>query len=63
MYPTVDVQTALTFARLHQDEVRASYPRRHRGHTWLLRRTEQPAGAMPRSLKPAAPTPHRPAAA
>lgn len=60
MYPAVDVQTTLTLARLHQDDVRASYPRRRRGRTWLLHRTEKPTGA--RTLTPA-PTPHRPAAA
>ncbi len=63
MYPTLDVQTTLSFARLHQDDVRASYPRRRRGRTWLLRRTEKPAGATPRTLTTQAPTPHRTAAA
>jgi hypothetical protein len=60
MYPTLDVQTTLTFARLHQDDVRASYPRRRLGRTWLLHRTEKRAGA--RTLTPA-PTAHRPASA
>jgi hypothetical protein len=60
MYPTLDVQTTLTFARLHQDDVRGSIPRRRRGRTWLLHRTGNRAGA--RALTPA-PTPHRPATA
>jgi hypothetical protein len=60
---TVHVQTALTLARLHQEEIRAAFPGRHRGRTRLLRRTEQPAGATPRSFKSAAPTPHSTAAA
>ena len=61
MYPILDVQTSLTIANLHQDDVRASYPRRRRGPTWLLRRTARPAVAPPRNL--AAPTPHHTAAA
>jgi hypothetical protein len=63
MYPTLDVQTTLTFARLHQDDVRASYPRRRR--TWLPRRTDEPAMASPRTLTPPAQgqTQHHPAAA
>jgi len=62
MYPTFDAQTTLTFARLHQDDVRASYPRRR--HAWLRRRTDEPAMAPPRILTPPAqaPTPHRAAA-
>jgi hypothetical protein len=60
MYPTLDVQTTLTFARLHQDNVRASIPRRRRGRTWLLHRIEKPAGARTHTPRP---TPHRPAAA
>ncbi|MFL6001626.1 MAG: hypothetical protein ACJ72P_02350 [Nocardioides sp.] len=62
MYPTLDVQTTLTFAGLHRDDVRASYPRR-RGvvRTWLVRRREQPAGAGTLTLP--APTPHHTAAA
>ena len=62
MYPTFDAQTTLTFARLHQNDVRASYPRRR--HTWLRRRTDEPAMAPPRILTPPAqaPTPHRAAA-
>ena len=65
MYPTFDAQTTLTFARLHQNDVRASYPRRRSSRTWLRRRTEEPAVARPRTL----PTPtedpaqHHPAAA
>ena len=65
MYPTFDVQTTLTFARLHQDDVRASYPRRRRIPTWLLRRADEPAVASPRTITPAAPGPtqhHRAAA-
>jgi hypothetical protein len=64
MYPTVDVHTALTFARLHQDDVHGSFSRRSRDAFWLLRRTGNPTRA--RTLTPApapAPTPHRPAAA
>jgi hypothetical protein len=65
MYPTLDVQTTLTFAGLHQDDVRASYPRRRSARTWRLRRTDEPTMASPRTLTPAAqgPTQHRPAAA
>ncbi len=64
MYPTFDVQTTLTFARLHEDDVRAAFPRRRRGRSWLLRRTEEPAGAPTLILTPAAqaPTQHRTAA-
>ena len=64
MYPTFDAQTTLTFARLHQDDVRASYPR-PRIRTWLLRRTDEPAMASPRTLTPPAqgPAQHHPAAA
>jgi hypothetical protein len=63
MYPTFDVQTTLTFARLHQDDVRASFPRR-RVSTWLRRRGDEPAVAPPRTLTPPAqaPTQHRAAA-
>ena len=63
MYPTLDVQTTLTFARLHQADVQASYPRRRPARTWLLRRTDEPAS--PRTLTPPAqgPTQHHPAAA
>ena len=63
MYPTLDVQTSLTFARLHQDDVRASYPRRR--HAWLRRRTDEPAVAPLRTLTPTAQgsTQHQPAAA
>ena len=61
MYTNLDVQTTLTFARLHQDDVRASYPRRR--STWLRRRTDKPALAPPRALTPLAPTPHRTASA
>ena len=60
MYTNLDVQTTLTFARLHQDDVRASYPRRR---TWLRRRTDEPAVAPPRTLTPLAPTPQRTASA
>jgi hypothetical protein len=65
MYPTLDVQTTLTFAGLHRDDVRASYPRRRGALTWRLRRTEQPAMAPPQALTPQAqrPTQHHPAAA
>ena len=62
MYPTIDVQTTLTFARLHQDDVRASYPRSRRARTWRLRRTDKLSVAPPRRLTPPAPTPHRTAA-
>jgi hypothetical protein len=63
MYPTLDVQTTLTFARLHQDDVRAAFPRRRGVRTWLFRRSERMAGA--RTLTPAAQgaTQHRPATA
>ena len=63
MYPTIDVQTTLTFARLHQDDLRTSYPRRRR--SWLFRRADEPAIAAPRALAPSVPGPqqHRPAAA
>jgi hypothetical protein len=60
MYPTLDVQTTLTFTRLHQDDIRASYPRRRRARTWLLRRTDEPT-VEPRTLAP--PAQHHPAAA
>jgi hypothetical protein len=65
MYPTLDVQTTLTFTRLHQDDIRASYPRRRRARTWLLRRTDEPAMASPQTLTPPAQgqTQHHPAAA
>jgi hypothetical protein len=65
MYPTLDVQTTLTFARLQQDDVRASYPRSRRARTWLRRRTDEPAVAPPRTVTPPTQTPtqHRPAAA
>ena len=64
MYPTFDVQTTLTFARLHQDDVRASYPRSRRSRTWRLRRADEPTTASPRTLAPPAPatTTHRTAA-
>jgi hypothetical protein len=64
MYPTLDVQTTLTFARLHQADLSASYPRRH-ARTWRFRRTDEPAMASPRTLTPPAqsPTQHHPAAA
>jgi len=60
MYPNFDVQTTLTFARLHQDDVRAAFPRR-RVPTWLRRRSDEPAGAPLRTLTPPAqePTQHR----
>ena len=57
MYPTLDVQTALAFARLLQDDVRLSYPRRRRARTWLRRRTDEPAVAPSRHLTPLAQTP------
>jgi len=65
MYPTLDVRTTLTFAALHQDDVRVSYPRRRGALTWRLRRTEQRAMASPQALTPQAqvPTQHHPAAA
>ena len=64
MYPTFDVQTTLTFARLHQNDVRAAFPRRRRVPTWLRLRSDEPALAPPRPLtRPAqAPTQHRAAA-
>jgi hypothetical protein len=64
MYPTLDVQTTLTFARLHQDDVRAAFPRRRIVSTWLRRRSDTPAVAPPRTLKPStqAATQHRVAA-
>jgi hypothetical protein len=64
MYPTLDVQTTLTFARLHQDDVRAAFPRRRRVPTWLRRRSDEPAVAPLRTITPPAqePTPHRHAA-
>ena len=65
MYPTLDVLTTLPFARLHRADVQASYPRRRPARTWLLRRTDEPAMASPRTLTPPAqgPTQHHPAAA
>ncbi|HET7193475.1 MAG TPA: hypothetical protein VFI99_00675 [Nocardioides sp.] len=65
MYPTLDVQTSLTFARLHQDDVRAAFPSRRRARTWLPRRTDETALAPPQILTPPArgATQHQPAAA
>jgi hypothetical protein len=65
MYPMLDVQTAFAFARLHQNDVHASYPRRRRARTWLRRWTDQPAVAPSRHLTSPAQTPtqHHPAAA
>jgi hypothetical protein len=63
MYPTFDVQTTLTLARLHQDDIRAAFPRRRRVSVWLRRRSDEPAGTPLRTLTPPAPTPHRSAAA
>jgi hypothetical protein len=63
MYPTVDVQIALTFARLHQDDVHGSFPRRRRGGSWLLRRTEMSGGATAQTITTPARTPHQTAAA
>jgi hypothetical protein len=64
MYPTLDVQTTLTFARLHQDDIRAAFPRRRRVPTWLRRQSGEPAVAPLRTLPPPAqaPTQHRTAA-
>jgi hypothetical protein len=65
MYPTLDVQTTLTFARLHQDDVRVAFPRRRLVSTWLRRRSHEPAMASPQTLTPPAQgqTQHHPAAA
>jgi hypothetical protein len=60
MYPTLDVQTTLTFARLHQDDVRVAFPRRRLVSTWLRRRSHEPT-VEPRTLAP--PAQHHPAAA
>jgi len=54
MYPTFDVQTTLTFARLHQDDIRAAFPGRRRVPTWLRRRSDAPAVAPLRTLTPPA---------
>jgi hypothetical protein len=64
MYPTFDVQTTLTFARQHQDDVRAAFPRRGRVTTWLRRRRDERSMATLRPLTPPAqePTQHRAAA-
>jgi hypothetical protein len=61
MYATFDAQTTLTLARLHQDDVRAAFPRRRLVSTWLRRRSDEPAVAPPRTLAP--PAQHHPAAA
>ena len=63
MYPTVDAQTTLTFARLHQDDVHGSFPRRSRDAFRLLHRTGKPTGARARSLTAPSPTPTPTAAA
>jgi hypothetical protein len=64
MYPTFDVQTTLTLARLHQDDIRAAFPRRRRVPTWLRRRSDEPAVAPPRTITAPVqgPTQHRRAA-
>jgi hypothetical protein len=66
MYPSLDVQTSLTFARLHQAEIHAAYPRgpRRIRTWWRRRRLDQPV-TPPSTVVTAVPTPqrHRPAAA
>jgi hypothetical protein len=64
MYPNIDVQTTLTLARLHQNDIRVAFPRRRHVPTWLRHRSDEPAVARLRTFTPPAqaPTQHRPAA-